>query len=95
MHHRKSTLGILLVFLIVGLLIGSVVGELLALILPDGSVVEMFLTHSIIRPELGPATVNLVVVSFTLGFSLKLNIISVLGIVFSCMLLRRYLFFYQ
>ncbi len=95
MHHKKNTFGILLVFLILGLLIGSVVGELLALILPDGSVVEMFLTHSIIRPALGPGTIDLVVLTLTLGFSLKLNIISVLGVIFSAVLLRRYLFFYQ
>ena len=95
MHHKKNTFRILLVFLILGLLIGSVVGELLALILPDGSVVEMFLTHPIIRPQLGPATIDLVVLSFTLGFALKLNIISVLGVIFSAVLLRRYLFFYQ
>ena len=95
MYHRKNNLGILFVFVIIGLLIGSIVGELLAFILKDGTVVEMFFTHPIIQPEFGPATVNLIVVSFTFGFSLKLNIISVLGIIFSVVLLRRYLFFYQ
>ena len=90
MYRRKSNIAILLIFLIIGLLIGSVTGELLALALPDGSVVEMFLTYPIIRPEFGPATINLIVVSITFGFSLKLNIISVLGIIFSVVLLRRY-----
>jgi hypothetical protein len=95
MYHKKSNVGILIVFMIIGLLIGSVMGEALAFILPNGSVLEMFLTHPIIRPEFGPATINLVVASITLGFSLKLNIISVLGVIFSAVLLRRYLFFYQ
>ena len=95
MHHKKSNFGILVIFVIIGLLLGSIMGELLALILPDGSVVEMFLTYSIIRPTLEPVTLNLVVVSVTFGFSLKLNIISALGIIFSVVLLRRYLFFYQ
>ncbi len=95
MYHKKRNLGILLIFVIIGILIGSVMGEALAFILPNGSVVEMFLTHAIIRPEFGPVTINLVVASITLGFSLKLNIISVLGVIFSAVLLRRYLFFYQ
>jgi len=94
-HYKKSNLGILLVFVIIGLLIGSAVGELLGSILPDGNVVEMFFTRPIIRPHFGPATLNLIVASFTFGFSLKMNIISVLGIIFSVVLLRRYLFFYR
>jgi hypothetical protein len=95
MYHKKSNFGILLIFVIIGLLLGSIVGELLALILPDGSVVEMFLTYPIVRPAFGPATINLVVTTITFGFSLKLNIISALGIIFSVVLLRRYLYFYQ
>lgn len=95
MYHRKSNFGILLVFVIIGLLIGSVTGEVLALILPEGNVVEKFLMFPIIRPQFGPATVNLIVATITFGFSLKLNIISALGIIFSVVLLRRYLFFYQ
>jgi len=95
MYHKKSNFGILLIFVVIGLLLGSITGELLELILPDGNVVEMFLTYPIIRPEFGPATLNLIVVTITFGFSLKLNIISALGIIFSVVLLRRYLFFYQ
>jgi len=95
MYHKKSNFGILIIFVVIGLLLGSIIGELLALILPDGSVVEMFLTYPIIRPELEPTTLNLIVTTITFGFSLKLNIISALGIIFSVVLLRRYLFFYQ
>ncbi|MFQ6091811.1 MAG: DUF4321 domain-containing protein [bacterium] len=95
MHYKRGNFGILLVFVVIGLLIGSAVGELLAFVLPNGSVVEMFFTHPIIRPEFGPATINLIVASITFGFWLKVNIISVLGIIFSVVLLRRYLFFYR
>ena len=95
MPYKKSNVGILLIFFIMGLIIGSAVGELLAFILPQGSVVEMFFTHPIVRPEFGPATLNLIVATITFGFSLKVNSISVLGVIFSVVLLRRYLFFYR
>lgn len=95
MHYRKNNFGILLIFVVIGLLIGSTVSELLAFILPDGTVVEMFFTHPIIQPQFGPATLNLIVASITFGFSLKVNIISIVGIIFSVVLLRRYLFFYR
>jgi len=37
---------------------------------------------------LGPGTLNLVVFTFTLGFSFKINVISVLGVVIIAYFLR-------
>jgi hypothetical protein len=38
----------------------------------------------------GPATVNLVALSFTVGFTVKINLMAVLGVVFATYLLRWY-----
>ncbi|UCE17774.1 MAG: DUF4321 domain-containing protein [Gemmatimonadota bacterium] len=42
----------------------------------------MFFTHPIVRSEVGPATLNLIVATITFGFSLKVNSIIILGIIF-------------
>ena len=65
---------------------GTVLGEVLAYILPEGVVKEFFLRSA--EFGLGPATLNLVILTFTLGFSIKLNVISVLGIGIAAYFLR-------
>jgi len=78
MYREKST-GTLIVTLFVGLLIGTVVGEILGFILPDNNVVKKVLVDSF-RYEFAPVTLNLIVLTITFGFTLKFNIISLLGI---------------
>ncbi|MCK4417117.1 MAG: DUF4321 domain-containing protein [Candidatus Latescibacteria bacterium] len=79
MYRRKST-GILIITLFVGLLIGTVVGEILGFILPENNVVKKVLVDSF-KYEFFPNTLNLIVLTITFGFTLKFNIISLLGIV--------------
>jgi hypothetical protein len=74
--------------LVLGILIGTAVGEGIALLLPDGVVKDFFLRA--VTASVGPATVNLVAFSFTIGFSLKLNIMAVLGVIFATYLYRWY-----
>jgi hypothetical protein len=68
------------------LIIGSLFGELLGLILPEGVVHAFFLTKTEIG--LGPVTLNLAVATFTIGFTLKINVIGVLGMLFAAYYFR-------
>jgi hypothetical protein len=72
-----------------GVVLGSVVGELIGLLLPEGNVIrELFVSGKEFRA--GPAHIDLIVFTFTLGFSLKVNLVSVLGIIVVAFLLRMY-----
>jgi len=83
---RKKSLGWILVVIVLGAFIGTALGEVLAYILPQGVVKEFFLRSAIF--SMGPATLNLVVFTFTLGFSFKLNVIGVIGIGIAAYFLR-------
>ncbi len=83
---RRRSLGYVLVVVILGALIGSALGEVLAMLLPQGVVREFFLRSA--NFSVGPAVLNLILFTITLGFSLKLNIIGVLGIVMAAYILR-------
>ena len=84
----KKPLGILIVMLLLGMFIGGTFGEILGLILPEGVVKEFFLKS--VTPGMESRTINFVVLTFTIGFSLKINIISILGILFAVYLFRWY-----
>ena len=75
---RRKTAGMFLVSLMAGLLVGTVVGNILGAILPDGSVVEKVLVDSYTY-VFHPFTINLIVLTLTFGFSLKVNLISLIG----------------
>ena len=85
---RQKSVKMLIVMLVLGLLVGTAVGEAIALVLPDGVVKDFFLKS--VEASVGPATVDLVAFAFTLGFSLKVNIMAVLGVVFATFLFRWY-----
>ncbi|MBS4025001.1 MAG: DUF4321 domain-containing protein [Clostridia bacterium] len=80
-YNSKRSVGILLVLLLVGALIGSLLGDALGGIIP-------FLKDS---KSLGfPATTfDLVVLSFTIGFTMKLNVASILGFFLAYIAYRR------
>jgi hypothetical protein len=83
---RKKNLGFITLIIILGALIGSALGELIAYILPAGVVKEFFLKSA--AASIGPGTLNIIVLSITLGFSFKVNTIGILGIVIAAYLLR-------
>jgi hypothetical protein len=77
-----------IVILIVGALIGSVIGEVLGTYVKEGPVYNFFVKGI----EFGltqPVTLDLKIFSFTLGFTIKLNLASVIGFVIAALLLKK------
>ncbi len=83
---RRKGLGLILFVIFLGAIIGSAMGEVLGLILPNGVVKEFFLRSASF--SVGPAVLNLIVFTVTLGFSLKINVIGVIGILIAAYILR-------
>lgn len=83
---RNRRLGVLFLWLVCGAVIGSLAGELIGLILPQGVVRDFFLTHT--NLGVGPWTFDLAVMSLTLGFTLTINVMGVLGILFAAYYFR-------
>ena len=74
---RKSP-WILLIFLHIGGLLGGILGEILRVMAPQGTIQGIFSTH--FTPGISPPlTLDLVLVKLTLGFSIKINLLSILG----------------
>jgi hypothetical protein len=82
----KKSGGYLLLFIFIGGLLGSILGEILQIVSPQGMVRSIFGEALSLGLD-PPVTVNLVLVKFTLGFLLRINLLSVLG-----MLLGAYLY---
>jgi hypothetical protein len=83
--HKPSILFVIGVLLL-GAMIGSLLGELLRSLIPDGVVKEVFLRS--IDIMLGPALIDLIMFSITLGFTLKLNFIGIIGLAVAYYILR-------
>jgi len=83
---RNRRIGVLSLWLVCGAVAGSLLGELLGLILPEGVVRQFFLSAASIG--FGPATVDLAVISITVGFRLTINVVGVLGILFAAYYFR-------
>lgn len=82
--------GIGLIFLVVvaGLVVGSLLGELLGSLLPAGRAQDLISRG----PTIGlspPVTVDLRFLAMTIGLSLKVNLVGVVGIVLAAITLRR------
>ena len=85
----KRRIGLVALVFFLGVIVGSVVGELIGLMLPEGNVMrELFVSGK--EFKVGPLNLDLIVFTLTFGFSLKVNLISVLGIVLVALLLRMY-----
>ncbi|MEK7366660.1 MAG: DUF4321 domain-containing protein [candidate division NC10 bacterium] len=81
-----STTG-LVVLLILGALVGALLGEIIRLLFPGGILEQLFARG--VSPGLSPATMDLRVLSVTFGFTLRLNLASVLGIALALLVHRR------
>lgn len=85
----KRRIGIVALVFFLGVVLGSVVGELIGALLPEGNVArELFVSGK--EFKVGPIDLDLLVFSLTFGFTLKVNLISVLGIVLVALMLRIY-----
>lgn len=69
----------LLMFIFVGGLLGGVLGEILRVFTPPGTIQNIF--SRAVSPGLDPPfTVDLVLLKVTIGFILKMNLLTLLGI---------------
>jgi hypothetical protein len=85
----KRRIGMIALVFFLGVVLGSVVGEVIGLLLPDGNVIrELFVSGKEFR--VGPAHLDMIVFTFTVGFTLKVNLVSVLGIIVVAFILRIY-----
>jgi len=74
---RKSP-WVLLMFLLIGGLLGGILGEILRVMAPQGTIQNIFATN--VTPGISPPlTVDLILLKLTFGFSLKVSLLSVLG----------------
>ncbi|MCA9730713.1 DUF4321 domain-containing protein [candidate division KSB1 bacterium] len=88
MLKSKRTVGIFVVTFIAGAILGTFVGELIAFALPDGVVKDFFLLS--VNPAIGPTTLDIGVLTLTLGLTLHINVIGFLGIAIAFYVLRWY-----
>lgn len=84
----RRSIGQIALIIILGAMIGTLFGELISLVLPSGIVKEFFLRSAAFA--VGPATLDVRLFSITVGFTVKLNIVGVLGIGAAIYMLRWY-----
>ena len=83
---RKKSLTFIIFIIILGALLGSAIGEIIGVLLPDGVVKDFFLKSA--KASIGPGTLDIILITLTLGFSFKLNITGVIGIFLAAYALR-------
>ncbi len=86
LRGKKFSLILIVGVLLFGAMVGSLFGELIKMGIPDGVVKEVFLRS--IDIEIGPAFLNLIMFSLTIGFTLKLNLVGIIGLAIAYYLLR-------
>ena len=86
--RARRSLALVALLLFLGIVVGTVLGEAIGLILPEGKVLRDVFVNTI-EYHAGPVHLDLVVFSFTFGFSLRANLMSVVGI-FAVLVFLRY-----
>jgi len=86
---RRRPLAVVALILFLGIVVGTVVGETVGLLLPEDKVIRKVFVNST-DFHLGPIHIDLVVFSFTFGFSLRVNLMSALGVFVVSFLLKWY-----
>jgi hypothetical protein len=84
---RRRQLGVVVLIIFLGIIVGTVVGEVIGILLPEGKTIRDVFVNST-SMHVGPLHLDLVVFSITFGFSLKVNLMSVIGIFVVLLLLR-------
>ncbi|NOZ55421.1 MAG: DUF4321 domain-containing protein [Calditrichaeota bacterium] len=85
---RRYSVGFLALVLFLGAVVGSALGELIGSLLPTGVVHDFFLKS--VTAGFGPATLDALVFSITLGVSFRLNVVGIVGILLVAYVLRWY-----
>lgn len=76
----RKTPWMFIFFVLTGGLLGGVLGEILRVLSPEGVIRDLFLTG--FNPGISPPfTLNLQLFSITLGFTLQVNLLTLLGII--------------
>ncbi len=78
----------LLVLLVLGGLIGSVLGEVIGALLPGGWL-ERLLARGVSPGLHPPFTLDLKVLTLTLGFSVKITLATILGMILAVVIWKR------
>jgi len=86
--HTKRNIGFLFLIVLVGTILGTIFSQFVGFIVPEGIVKEFFLASKIVGWN--PVTFNLQVLSFTLGISLEISVVSILGIAIAWYFLRYF-----
>jgi hypothetical protein len=89
MAPRRRPFAVVALVLFLGIIVGTVFGEVIGILLPEGKVIRDVFVNST-NLHVGPLHVDLVVFSFTFGFSLHLNLMSAVGIFVVALMLRWY-----
>jgi len=76
------------VIIILGALIGAALGELIAYLFPGG-ILERIFSRGITPGLDPPATLNLKILSLTFGFTVRINIASLLGLLLGAYLYKQ------
>jgi hypothetical protein len=85
---RRRSLALVALLLFLGIVVGTVLGEAIGMVLPEGKVLRDVFVNTV-EYHAGPVHLDLVVFSFTFGFSLRANLMSVIGI-FAVLMFLRY-----
>ena len=83
---RKKSATFIIFIIIIGALIGTAIGEVIGILLPQGVVQDFFLKSA--KASIGPATLDIILLTITLGFSFKLNVTGVIGVLIAAYALR-------
>ncbi|MCK5595690.1 DUF4321 domain-containing protein [bacterium] len=83
----KGRIGSFLWVMFISTLVGTVAGEIFGVLIPEGFWHNVFAAGP--KFQLGPAPLDLVVLSITIGFGLKINLCGLLGIISGLLIYRK------
>ena len=83
----KGKIGSFLGIILISTLIGTVAGEIFGVLIPTGFWHNVFASGP--KFLLGPASLDLVVLSITIGFGLKINLCGLIGIIVGVLIYRK------
>jgi hypothetical protein len=83
---RKKSAVFIIFIIIIGAMIGTALGEVIGILVPEGVVQDFFLKSA--SASIGPGTLDIILLTLTLGFSFKINVMGVIGILIAAYALR-------
>ena len=83
---RKKSAAFIIFIIVIGAMIGTALGEVIGILVPEGVVKDFFLKSA--SASIGPGTLDIILLTLTLGFSFKINVMGVIGILIAAYALR-------